>query len=103
MFLVSHPPDFISPTIKVVAVNLTAEGVAYMNAEVLITGIVCGTAIIIFGIFAVLAHSKEKAILKYKNSSKNSNKEFFININNDKNSDSKKLRWALAKHILIKY
>lgn len=60
VFLVSHPPDFISPTIEVVAVNLTAEGVTYMNAEVLITGIVCGTAIIIFGIFAVLAHSKKK-------------------------------------------
>jgi hypothetical protein len=56
-----------------------------MNTEVLITGIICGTEIIIFGNFAVLAHSKEKAILKYKNSSKNSNKEFFININNDKN------------------
>ncbi|OAA91296.1 hypothetical protein [Clostridium ljungdahlii] len=63
-----------------------------MSTEFAITAMICSTAIIIFGIFAVLAHSKEKAILKYKNSSKNSNKELFININNDKDSGSKKLR-----------
>lgn len=60
-----------------------------MSTEIVVTGMICGTAIIIFGIFAVLAHSKEKTIFKYKNSSKNSNKEFFININNDKNTGSK--------------
>ena len=43
-----------------------------MSDSVTITSIVCITIIGIVAIFAILAHSKEKAILKYRNSSKDS-------------------------------
>ncbi|WP_333886679.1 hypothetical protein [Clostridium sp.] len=55
-----------------------------MSHSVTITSIVCITIVGIVEIFAILAHSKEKAILKYKNSSKDSNNEISITVDSDK-------------------
>ncbi|MFL0198653.1 hypothetical protein ACJDU8_24310 [Clostridium sp. WILCCON 0269] len=60
-----------------------------MSDSVTITSIVCITTMGIVGIFAILAYLKEKAILKYKNSSKDSNNEISITVDSDKEKNSK--------------
>ncbi|WP_373845434.1 hypothetical protein [Clostridium sp.] len=58
-----------------------------MSDSVTSTSIVCVT---IIGIFAILAYLKEKAILKYKNSSKDSNNEISITVDSEEDKNSKK-------------
>lgn len=62
-----------------------------MNGYIVIavTSIVCVTIVSIVCIFAILAYLKEKAILKYKNSFKNSDNEISITVDSDKNKNSK--------------
>ncbi|MFL0194811.1 hypothetical protein ACJDU8_04375 [Clostridium sp. WILCCON 0269] len=60
-----------------------------MSDSVTITSIVCVTIIGIVGIFAILAYLKEKAILKYKNSSKDSNNEISITVDSEEDKNSK--------------
>ncbi|MEY8001780.1 hypothetical protein AB8U03_16580 [Clostridium sp. Mt-5] len=60
-----------------------------MSDSITITSIVCVTIVSIVGIFAMLAYLKERAILKYKNSSKHSNNEIFITADSDKENNSK--------------
>ncbi|CAB1262316.1 conserved hypothetical protein [Clostridiaceae bacterium BL-3] len=60
-----------------------------MSDSITITSIVCVTIVSIVGIFAMLAYLKERAILKYKNSSKHSNNEISITADSDKENSSK--------------
>lgn len=60
-----------------------------MSGYIVITAMVCVTIIGIVGIFAMLAYLKEKAILKYKNSSKISDNEISITVDDSKNKNSK--------------
>ena len=60
-----------------------------MSDSITITSIVCVAIVSIVGIFAMLAYLKERAILKYKNSSKHSNTEIAITADSDKENSSK--------------
>ncbi|KAA8663137.1 hypothetical protein [Clostridium sp. HV4-5-A1G] len=60
-----------------------------MSDSITITSIVCVAIVSIVGIFAMLAYLKERAILKYKNSSKHSNTEISITADSDKENSSK--------------
>ena len=60
-----------------------------MSDSITITSIVCVTIVSIVVIFAMLAYLKERAILKYKNSSKHSNNEISITADSDKENNSK--------------
>ncbi|RMD00249.1 hypothetical protein D9O40_10485 [Clostridium autoethanogenum] len=60
-----------------------------MSDDIVITSIVCVTIVSIVGIFAILAYLKEKTILKYKNSFKDSDNEIAITVDSNKHKNSK--------------
>ncbi|UZQ50618.1 hypothetical protein [Clostridium kluyveri] len=60
-----------------------------MSDSVTITSIVCVAIVSIVGIFAILAYLKEKAILKYKNSYKDSTNEISITVDSEEDKNSK--------------
>ena len=60
-----------------------------MSDDIVITSIVCVTIVSIVSIFAILAYLKEKAILKYKNSFKDSTNEICVTVDNNKEKSSK--------------
>ncbi|APM41357.1 MULTISPECIES: hypothetical protein [Clostridium] len=60
-----------------------------MGGYIVIAAMVCVTIIGIVGIFAMLAYLKEKAILKYKNSSKVGDNEISITVDDNKDKNSK--------------
>lgn len=57
-----------------------------MSGYIVITAMVCVTVIGIVSIFAILAYLKERAILKYKNSSKVGDNEISITVDDNKSS-----------------
>lgn len=60
-----------------------------MSDDIVITSIVCVTIVGIVSIFAILAYLKEKAILKFKNSFKDSDNEISIAVDDNENKSSK--------------
>jgi hypothetical protein len=60
-----------------------------MSDSIIITAMLCVTLVSIVGIFSILAYLKEKAILKYKNSFKDSTNEISITVDDNKNENSK--------------
>lgn len=59
------------------------------NLVIAAISIVCVTIVSVVGIFAILAYLKEKAILKYKNSHKDSNNEISITVDSEEDKNSK--------------
>ncbi|WP_368491017.1 hypothetical protein [Clostridium sp. BJN0013] len=60
-----------------------------MSDDIVITSIVCVAIVSIVSIFAILAYLKEKAILKFKNSFKDSDNEISITVDSIKDKNSK--------------
>ncbi|WP_243275765.1 hypothetical protein [Clostridium tyrobutyricum] len=60
-----------------------------MGGYIVITAMVCVTVVGIVGIFSTLAYLKERAILKYKNSSKFNDNEISITVDDNKDKNSK--------------
>lgn len=89
MFLVSHPPVFYLFQKRSLRLISSREGCS-MGGYIVIAAMVCITIIgIIVSIFAMLAYLKEKAILKYKNSSKVGDNEISITVDDNKDKNSK--------------
>ncbi|BAH07978.1 hypothetical protein CKR_2927 [Clostridium kluyveri NBRC 12016] len=65
------------------------RGGGSVGGYIVIAAMVCVTIIGIVGIFAMLAYLKEKAILKYKNSSKVGDNEISITVDDNKDKNSK--------------